>query len=149
MITVNDHIALAESEVSYQFYPSAGPGGQNVNKVATAAVLRFDVESSPSLPDDVRARLRPIVGRRMSRDGVITIKAQRFRSQDRNREDALGRLVALIRRAAERPATRPGNQTVAGGGRAAAQRQDAARRHQAPARPRRPGRGLASGPRCV
>ena len=106
MITVNDHIALAESEVSYQFYPSAGPGGQNVNKVATAAVLRFDVESSPSLPDEVRLRLRPIVGRRMSRDGVITIKAQRFRSQDRNREDALGRLLALIRRAAERPTTR-------------------------------------------
>ena len=77
-----------------------------MNKVATAAVLRFDVESSLSLPDEVRARLRPIVGRRMSRDGVITIKAQRFRSQDRNRDDALGRLVALIRRAAERPTTR-------------------------------------------
>jgi ribosome-associated protein len=117
MIAVNENIALAESEVSYQFHPSSGPGGQNVNKVATAAVLRFDAGASPSLSEDVRLRLRSVAGKRMSSDGVIMIKAQRFRSQDRNREDALSRLVTLIRSAAERPrlrrATAPSRAAVA------------------------------------
>ena len=106
MIRVTDHIAIAESEVSYQFTPSSGPGGQNVNKVATAAHLRFDVGSSPSLPVDVARRLRSLAGKRMSADGVILIKAQRYRTQERNKEDALARLVSLISRAAEPPRPR-------------------------------------------
>ena len=116
MIRVNDNIAIAESEVSFQFHPSSGPGGQNVNKVATAALLRFDAGASPSLTEDVLRRLRSVAGRRMTGDGVVLIKAQRYRSQDRNREDAMERLVALIRRAAEparpRTATRPSRAAV-------------------------------------
>jgi ribosome-associated protein len=111
MIRVTNGMAIAESEVTYRFFVSSGPGGQNVNKVATAAQLRFDAASSPSLAEEVVRRLRSIAGRRMTADGVVHITAQRFRSQDRNREDALDRLVALLRRAAERPnvrrATRP------------------------------------------
>jgi len=106
MIRVTDHIAIAESELSYQFTPSSGPGGQNVNKVATAAHLRFDVDGSPSLPEDVVRRLRSLAGKRMSSDGVILIKAQRYRTQERNKEDALARLVSLISRAAKPPRPR-------------------------------------------
>jgi ribosome-associated protein len=106
MIRVTDHIAIADSELSYQFTPSSGPGGQNVNKLATAAHLRFDVDGSLSLPGDVVRRLRSLAGKRMSADGVILIKAQRYRTQERNKEDALARLVSLISRAAEPPRLR-------------------------------------------
>ena len=101
MIRVTDTLWLGESEVEFSFFTASGPGGQHVNKVATAAQLRFDAAHSPSIPDGVRARLRPLAGRRMTGDGVVIIKAQRFRSQDRNRADAIERLVSLIRRAAE------------------------------------------------
>ena len=101
MIRVTDMLWLGESEVEFSFFTASGPGGQHVNKVATAAQLRFDAAHSPSIPDGVRARLRSLAGRRMTGDGVVIIKAQRFRSQDRNRADAIERLVSLIRRAAE------------------------------------------------
>ena len=114
MIRVTDTLWLGESEVEFSFFTSSGPGGQHVNKVATAVQLRFDAARSPSVPDDVRARLRQLAGRRMSSAGVVVIKAQRYRSQDRNRADALERLVSLIRRAAEpRRARRPTAPTVA------------------------------------
>ncbi|MCH7607008.1 MAG: aminoacyl-tRNA hydrolase [Chloroflexi bacterium] len=101
MIRVTDTLWLGESEVEFSFFTASGPGGQHVNKVATAAQLRFDAARSPSIPDAVRTRLRSLAGRRMSASGVVVIKAQRYRSQDRNRADALERLVGLIRRAAE------------------------------------------------
>ena len=106
MIPISDAIAIEEREVEESFVRAAGPGGQNVNKVATAVQLRFDVRRSPSLPDAVRARLEKLAGRRLTQDGVLIITAQRYRTQERNRQDALERLVALLRRAAVRPAPR-------------------------------------------
>jgi ribosome-associated protein len=106
MIHVTPHIALDESEIVEQFIRASGPGGQNVNKVASAVQLRFDLEASPALDDATRQRLRALAGRRLSREGVIVITAERFRARERNRADALARLVELIRRAAERPKTR-------------------------------------------
>jgi ribosome-associated protein len=106
MIRITDHIAIDESEISESFIRASGPGGQNVNKLATAVQLRFDVRHSPSLPDEVRARLERIAGRRLTRDGVLVITAQRYRTQERNREDALARLVELIRAATVRPVPR-------------------------------------------
>lgn len=99
MIHVSDSLQIAEHEVEIAYRPSSGPGGQNVNRVSTAAHLRFDVEASPSLPDDVKRRLRSLAGKRVSADGVLVIKAQRHRTRERNREDALDRLVSLIARA--------------------------------------------------
>ena len=111
MIRITPSIAIDEAEVQFQFVTASGPGGQNVNRVATAAQLRFDAASSPSLTDEVRQRLASVAGRRMTGDGVLIIKAQRFRSQEQNREDAINRLVALLQKAAETPrrrrATRP------------------------------------------
>ncbi|MBV9858824.1 MAG: aminoacyl-tRNA hydrolase [Alphaproteobacteria bacterium] len=111
MIPVTDDISLDNGEIAESFIRSAGPGGQNVNKVATAVQLRFDVRHSPSLPEPVRRRLERLAGKRMTADGVLVITARRHRSQQRNREDALARLVALIGRAAAPPvlrrATRP------------------------------------------
>jgi ribosome-associated protein len=106
MIPVTDTIAIDEGELSESFIRGSGPGGQNVNKVATAVQLRFDVRHSPSLPDDVRARLERLAGRRLTGDGVLVITAQRHRTQERNREDALARLIELIRQATERPKPR-------------------------------------------
>jgi ribosome-associated protein len=111
MIRITRYIALQESELEESFVRASGPGGQNVNKVSTAVQLRFDAAHSASLPDDVRARLLALAGSRASDDGVITITAQRFRVQSRNRADALERLVTLIREASHKPkprkATRP------------------------------------------
>ena len=106
MIHVTPHIALDESEIVEQFIRASGPGGQNVNKVASAVQLRFDVDASPSLDNLTRERLRGLAGRRLNREGVIVITAERFRTRERNRADALERLVELIRQAAERPKKR-------------------------------------------
>jgi len=106
MIPIGDGLALDERDVEESFIRASGPGGQNVNKVASAVQLRFDLRRSRSLPEPVRLRLARLAGRRLSQEGVLVITAQRFRSQDRNRQDALDRLVALIRRAAEPPRPR-------------------------------------------
>jgi len=111
MIRVNAEIELDEREIQEDFVRASGPGGQNVNKVSTAVQLRFDVARSPSLPEPVRARLITLAGRRVTQDGVLIIEAERFRSQRRNRDDALERLIELIREACEvdkpRRPTRP------------------------------------------
>jgi ribosome-associated protein len=106
MIDVTPSIALREDELQFQFKLASGPGGQNVNKVATAAELRFDVAGSPSLPEAVRTRLLALAGSRVTQDGELLITARRFRSQERNRQDAIDRLVALIQKAAEAPRPR-------------------------------------------
>jgi len=106
MIRINDNLAIGEDEIAESFIRSSGPGGQNVNKLATAVQLRFDVRHSPSLTHEVRARLERLAGRRLTRDGVLVITAQRHRTQERNRDDALARLVDLIRAAAVRPTPR-------------------------------------------
>lgn len=106
MLKITPVIALSDDEIVLSFIRSSGPGGQNVNKVATAVQLRFDVARSPSLPQPVRDRLRALAGNRMSRDGTLIITAQRFRSQERNRRDALDRLIALVRAAAQPPKAR-------------------------------------------
>ena len=106
MIRVTETISINENEILEKFIHASGPGGQNINKVATAVELRFDVANSQSLPDDVRQRLIHLVGRRMTQSGVLIVHAKRFRSQERNRRDAVNRLVAMIRRAAERPKPR-------------------------------------------
>lgn len=106
MIRITRTLSIADSEIQEQFIRASGPGGQNVNKVSSAVQLRFDVVRSPSLPEDVRARLIVLAGRRISQDGVLTIEAQRFRTQGRNRDDARVRLVELIRQATEVPEQR-------------------------------------------
>ena len=106
MIAITPSLALDESEIQLEFVRAAGPGGQNVNKVATAVQLRFDVRRSPSLPAEVRARLVKLAGRRVSEDGVLVITARRYRSQERTRSDAVQRLVKMIQKAATRPRVR-------------------------------------------
>ncbi|WP_445500542.1 alternative ribosome rescue aminoacyl-tRNA hydrolase ArfB [Microvirga sp. G4-2] len=106
MIQVTNSIALDEAELQESFIRASGPGGQNVNKVESAVQLRFDVRNSPSLPEDVKARLERIAGKRLTNEGVLIITAQRFRTQERNREDAVDRLIELIRLATERPKPR-------------------------------------------
>lgn len=106
MIPVTDEIELDEREIEENFVRASGPGGQNVNKVSSAVQLKFDVRRSRSLPDEVAIRLMKLAGTRVTQDGVLVITAQRFRSQEQNRQDALDRLVGLIRQAAVRPKPR-------------------------------------------
>jgi len=106
MIQITESIIINEKEIKEDFVRASGPGGQNVNKVSTAVHLRFDVYNSPSLPDDVRVRLIRLAGRRITGEGILIIKAGRFRTQDRNRQDAINRLADLIRRASVIPKAR-------------------------------------------
>lgn len=103
MIEVTPTISLSEDELTERFIRSAGPGGQNVNKVSTAVELRFDVRCSPSLPNDVAIRLMKLGGRKITQDGVLVLVAMTHRTQERNRADALERLLDLIRQAAAPP----------------------------------------------
>jgi ribosome-associated protein len=106
MIQITPTLALDENEIQITYVQSSGPGGQNVNKVATAAKLRFDVARSPSLPDEVRERLLALAGKHITQDGWLVLDARRHRSQDRNRQDAIDKLVKWIRRAARPPKPR-------------------------------------------
>jgi ribosome-associated protein len=117
MVAVTPHITIDDSEIALSHMRASGPGGQNVNKVASAVELRFDVRRSPSLTADVAVRLMKLAGRKLTKDGVLVIQADRHRSQEMNRQDALDRLVEMVREAAKPPppkrrATRPTKASV-------------------------------------
>jgi ribosome-associated protein len=106
MIPVTADVAIDETEIHMDFVRASGPGGQNVNKVSSAVQLRFDVRNTASIPGEIRERLIRLAGKRVTTEGVLIIQASRFRTQERNRQDAVDRLVQLVRRAAEKPKRR-------------------------------------------
>ena len=106
MIEITPNIQINENELQYEFIRASGPGGQNVNKVASSVQLRFDVENSPSLHPAVKDRLRKLAGYRMTDEGILIIEAKRYRTQDQNRFDATQRLITLIQKALEKPKDR-------------------------------------------
>src|SRR5512138_2057510 len=106
MIEITSSLSIDENEIQLDFIRSSGPGGQNVNKVASGVQLRYNIVTSTTLPDEVKQRLHSIARNRITQDGVLIIEAKRFRTQEQNREDAVARLVALIYQATEKPKTR-------------------------------------------
>jgi ribosome-associated protein len=136
MLRITPSLSIDEGELQFDFVTASGPGGQNVNKVASAALLRFDAAHSPALNQGQLRRLAGLAGRRMTREGVIVIQAQRFRSQEQNRRDAIERLVALLREAAVPPKIRRKTRPT----RAAKERRLTEKRHRgAQKSARRPG----------
>ena len=106
MLEINQHLRIPDDEFLWSYVRSGGPGGQNVNKVASKAVLRWDVAASPNLPEDVKARLRSQEANRITADGKLVLTSQRYRDQERNRQDCLDKLREMIASAATRPKTR-------------------------------------------
>jgi ribosome-associated protein len=106
MIAITEAVAIEERELEETFVRSSGPGGQNVNKLATAVQLRFDLRGSPNIPPAMKSRAEKLAGQRLTRDGVIVISADRFRTQEQNRGDARARLIDLLERAAVVPKVR-------------------------------------------
>ncbi|PKL83802.1 MAG: aminoacyl-tRNA hydrolase [Ignavibacteriae bacterium HGW-Ignavibacteriae-3] len=102
MIRVNKNIEISESDLTYNFIRSSGPGGQNVNKVSTAVQLRFGINSSASLSEEIKSNLKSIAGRKVTKDGDLVIEAKRFRTQEKNRQDAISRLIVLIDKASRK-----------------------------------------------
>lgn len=135
MIPVTERLSLNEDELEWGFVRASGPGGQNVNKVSSAVQLRFDVQHSTSLPEEVKERLIRLAGKRMTQAGVLVIDARRYRSQEANRQDALQRLIALIRQAGARPKMRKATHPSAA---ARAARREEKRHHAWIKRYRRP-----------
>jgi len=114
MLRINKNIAIKESELTFNFIRSSGPGGQNVNKVATAVQLRFNISSTESLTEDVKIRLKSIAGRKVTKDGVLIIEAKQFRTQEVNRQDAISRLIELIDKASRKKKRRIKTNPTAG-----------------------------------
>lgn len=114
MLRINKNIGIKESELTFNFIRSSGPGGQNVNKVSTAVQLRFDISSSESLAEDVKTRLKSLAGRKVTKDGVLIIEAKRFRTQEANRQDAIERLIDLIDKASKKKKRRIKTNPTAG-----------------------------------
>ncbi len=133
MLKITDTLWVDEKDIQLEFVRSSGPGGQNVNKVSSAVQLRFDAGRSKALPEPVRRRLKQIAGRRMTSEGVLIIEARRHRTQERNREDAINRMIALIRQAAEKPRPRRRTSPPA----AARKKRMAAKRHRSEIKRRR------------